>query len=67
MARGEEKTTEAQRAQRGGAASASVPSVPLWFKSLEKKRGFVRASRSFSLREAIGISIVCDCPDKIRR
>ena len=30
------RTTEAQRARRRGATSASVPSVPLWFKRLDK-------------------------------
>ena len=30
------KTTEAQRSQRRGATIASVPSVPRWFKTLDK-------------------------------
>ena len=30
------RTTEAQRERRRGATSASVPSVPLWFKRLDK-------------------------------
>ena len=30
------KTTEAQRARRKGANTASVPSVPLWFKNFDE-------------------------------
>ena len=30
------RTTEAQRSRKRGASSASVPSVPLWFKRLDK-------------------------------
>ena len=53
------KTTEAQRARRRGATSASVPSVPLWFKRLDKNVVLLGVLRE---AQGAGSMVTSSCP-----
>ena len=49
---GREKNTEAQRARRRGATSASVTSVPLCFKSLDKNMVLLKPLKAFVWKQS---------------